>query len=164
VGVNSLNDRWREAIVYKQTFDNGIQHRVAAEQVASRHNQKPHPAATESGATLQAGRSGSRAVAADPEAKLKIDRKPNCYRVMDIFRSWASLALLAFESQSVVALRVAKMARGDAAAGREAFLMITEKIHEGGVAAILLASGASHRQIVKRYRRRVRANARRLVR
>ena len=77
---------------------------------------------------------------------------------------WLSLALLAIESNHVVALRCAKLARGGPAAAPEFTRMITEKMHEGVAAAQTLMSGGSHETIIAGYRKRVNANARRLKR
>jgi hypothetical protein len=85
-------------------------------------------------------------------------------RARSIFHSLRSLTLLALEPQQVIALRATKIARGDAAAVREVTLMINEKIFEGAVAAGSIMRGTSHDKIIKRYRRRVRANAKRLAR
>ena len=77
---------------------------------------------------------------------------------------WLSLALLAMESNHVIALRCAKLARGGAAAGPEAARMITEKMLEGAAAAQTLMTGGSHEKVIAAYRKRVKANARRLSR
>jgi hypothetical protein len=79
-----------------------------------------------------------------------------------MFRAWSNLAMLALESQQVVALRLMKLAAGGPAAAAEMNLMTFEKVealvHESG--QILL--GATHDSVVKRYRKRVRSNRRRL--
>jgi hypothetical protein len=81
-----------------------------------------------------------------------------------MFTAWANLAMLALESQQVVALRLMKLAGGGPAAASEASLMTVEKLealaHESG--RIFL--GATHASVVKRYRKRVRSNRRRLSR
>jgi hypothetical protein len=81
-----------------------------------------------------------------------------------MFTAWANLAMLALESQHVVALRLMKLAAGGPAAAREMNLMTFEKMealaHESG--RMLL--GDTHARVVKRYRTRVRANRRRLSR
>ena len=77
---------------------------------------------------------------------------------------WVSIALLAIESNQVIALRCAKIARGGAAAGPEMTRMITEKMLEGAAAAQTLMSGGSHEKVIASYRKRVKANARRLNR
>src|SRR6476469_2327640 len=76
-----------------------------------------------------------------------------------MFTSWM---MLAFEANGVVALRLMKLARGDRNARREAELMISEKIHAAFEATASLMAGASADEIVRRYRRHVAANAKRL--
>ncbi|MGY2049883.1 hypothetical protein [Methylobacterium sp. JK268] len=75
---------------------------------------------------------------------------------------WLRLSIetthLAAEAGEVVARRLAMFARGDAGAAREAHRMVAEKVRAAGEAA--LSGGAL--PAVKLYRRRVRANARRL--
>jgi hypothetical protein len=88
---------------------------------------------------------------------------------------WMRLSLnafqLAIEAQSVIALRLMKMAAGDAAALAESQLMVTEKAEAALIANAHLAvgmmtgsglSGAPKAQA--HYRRAVRANRRRLAR
>ena len=81
-----------------------------------------------------------------------------------IFMVWPNLAMLALESQQVVALRLMKLAAGGPAAATEIHLMTVEKLealaHESG----RVLSGASHASVIKRYRKRVRSNRRRLSR
>ncbi|KQO67541.1 MULTISPECIES: hypothetical protein [unclassified Methylobacterium] len=83
-----------------------------------------------------------------------------------MFGSWWKLGmdatLLAMESQQVIALRLAKLATGGAAAQAEAQHMVTEKIMAAQEAALLIATGGSTAGVVAGYRRKVRANARRL--
>lgn len=85
---------------------------------------------------------------------------------MLMFGSWWKLdmdaTLLAMESQQVIALRLAKLATGGAAAQAEAQHMVTEKIMAAQEAALLIATGGSTAGVVAGYRRKVRANARRL--
>ena len=78
-------------------------------------------------------------------------------------------ALLAFESQQVIALRLAKISRGGADAPREAQLMVSEKLAtmaEGGQMMLHAALGGQQDlgadSIIQLYRRKVRANKRRL--
>ena len=73
-------------------------------------------------------------------------------------------AMLAFESQQVIALRCAMFATGGSAAQAEAQRMVTEKFMAAGEAALLVATGGTPAGIVAGYRSRVRANARRLSR
>ena len=57
-----------------------------------------------------------------------------------------------------------KLVRGGKQARREAELMVTEKIDAAFEAGTRLLAGASGDEIVRRYRRRVAANAKRLKR
>jgi hypothetical protein len=75
---------------------------------------------------------------------------------------WVSMALLAIESNHVIALRCAKLAREGHGAGPELTRMITEKILEGAAAAQTLMTGGSHEKVIAAYRKRVQANSRRL--
>lgn len=75
-----------------------------------------------------------------------------------------SLMMLAVEANGVVALRMMKLMRGGTRAGREAGLMVSEKIRAAFEATANLMAGASGDEIVHRYRRRVAANAKRLGR
>lgn len=83
-----------------------------------------------------------------------------------MFGSWWKLGmdatLLAMESQQVIGLRLALLATGDRAAQVEAQRMVSEKIMAANEAALLLATGGSTARVVAGYRRKVRANARRL--
>jgi len=71
-------------------------------------------------------------------------------------------AMLAADSQRVIALRLFRMARGGKAAHDEAHRMVSEKVAAAGNAASAMAFGASPASIVKDYRRVVSANMRRL--
>nr|WP_249163551.1 hypothetical protein [Bradyrhizobium diazoefficiens] len=75
-----------------------------------------------------------------------------------------SLMLLAFEANGVIALRMMKLMRGGRIARREAELMISEKIRAASEASASLMAGASGDEIIRQYRRRVAANAKRLGR
>ena len=66
------------------------------------------------------------------------------------------------EAQRVIALRLAKLARGDAAARKEAQRMANEKIAASIEAGLTLASGGSPERVLRRYRALMRANAKRL--
>ncbi len=77
-------------------------------------------------------------------------------------RLFLNSALLAFESQLVVGLRLSRFALGGPGAGVEAQRMVTEKVAAAIEAAGTLASGGSPHRVFKGYRRKVRANARRL--
>jgi len=73
-----------------------------------------------------------------------------------------SLMLLALEANGVIALRMMKLMRGGRNARREAELMVSEKIKAAVEASASLMAGASGDEIVRRYRRYVAANAKRL--
>ena len=73
-----------------------------------------------------------------------------------------SLAILAVEANHVVGLRMMKLMRGGSGARREAKLMISEKIDAAAKAGASLMAGASGDEIVRQYRKRVAANAKRL--
>jgi hypothetical protein len=76
----------------------------------------------------------------------------------------ASLMLLAVEANGVIALRMMKLMRGGRSARREAELMVSEKIRAAFEATANSMAGASGDEIVRRYRRHVAANAKRLGR
>jgi hypothetical protein len=76
-----------------------------------------------------------------------------------MFRSWMMLGL---EANRVVGLRVTRMMLGGASARREAKLMVTEKMEAALEANTRMMTGASADEIIRIYRRRVAANARRL--
>lgn len=80
--------------------------------------------------------------------------------------SWMKLGmdatLLAMESQQVIGMRLAMLSMGGSAAQAEAQRMVTEKIMAANEAALLMATGGSTARVVAGYRRKVRANARRL--
>jgi hypothetical protein len=78
-------------------------------------------------------------------------------------------AMLAIEAQQVIALRLTKMAFGGPAAQKEAELMVSEKLAamaEGGQMMMMGALGGRQDmnadKVVELYRRKVRANRRRL--
>lgn len=75
---------------------------------------------------------------------------------------WYDATMLAMEAQEVIFLRVLKLAAGGPKAQAEARRMITEKAVAGAAAATKLLSGGSPRGITADYRRKVKANARRL--
>lgn len=83
-----------------------------------------------------------------------------------MFAPWWKLGMdatmLAFESQQVIGLRLAMLSLGGSAAQVEAQRMVTEKMVAAGEAALLVASGGTAASVVAGYRRKVRANARRL--
>jgi hypothetical protein len=75
-----------------------------------------------------------------------------------------SLMMLAVESNGVIALRMMKLMLGGKRARREAELMVNEKMKAAFEASASLMAGASGDQIIRRYRQRVAANAKRLGR
>ncbi|AWB21591.1 hypothetical protein DA075_12240 [Methylobacterium currus] len=85
-----------------------------------------------------------------------------------MYDSWLRLGFdtvrLGLEAQTVVALRLAKLSLGGAAAQAEAQRMVTEKLEAAAEAAMTLATGGTAERVVRDYRRKVRANARRLSR
>ena len=72
------------------------------------------------------------------------------------------MAMLAVEANHVVGLRIMKLMQGGRGARREAKLMISEKIDAAAKAGTSLMAGASGDEIVRQYRKRVAANAKRL--
>jgi hypothetical protein len=86
---------------------------------------------------------------------------------------WANMAfqgtMLAIEAQQVIAMRLTKMALGGPHVQREAELMVSEKLAamaESGQLLMTAAFGGEHDlgagKVVRLYRRKVRANRRRL--
>jgi hypothetical protein len=80
-----------------------------------------------------------------------------------MFRYWSNLAMLALESQQVIGLRMMKLATGGSGAHAEAHRMVSEKVTEANNAAMSLMMGGSADSVVRNYRRKVRANVRRLT-
>jgi hypothetical protein len=80
---------------------------------------------------------------------------------------WMKLAtdatMLALESQTVIWTRLSQAAMGQGTAA-ENLLMVTEKMTAFAEAATTIATGGSAHKVVKDYRRKVRANAKRLRR
>ena len=76
--------------------------------------------------------------------------------------AWYGLAMLGFESQQVIALRMLKLALGGPAAQAEASRMWLEKFAAAAHAGERLMKGDSSGKLIAGYRRKVRANARRL--
>jgi hypothetical protein len=77
--------------------------------------------------------------------------------------SFAS-ARLCYEAQEVVNLRVTKLASGDLDSHAEAQRMVAEKGFALAEAVATLSSGGSMQAVIRRYRRHVRSNKRRLSR
>jgi len=84
-----------------------------------------------------------------------------------MYGKWVKLALdtslLAFECQLVIGLRLMKLTLGGPAASREANRMVAEKLTAFEEAAVKVATGGTTRSVIKGYRRKVRANRRRLT-
>ena len=81
-----------------------------------------------------------------------------------MYRSWLNLMMLAAESQQVIWLRTMRLAAGGTKAHSEASRMTSEKLWAAGQESGRLFLGASSESVVRRYRKRVKANARRLSR
>jgi hypothetical protein len=77
-------------------------------------------------------------------------------------RMFRSLVMLTLESNRVIAMRCMKLMLGGSKARREAELMVSEKVDAAVQASGRLMAGASGHEIIRRYRRRVAANAKRL--
>jgi hypothetical protein len=85
-------------------------------------------------------------------------------------KPWFEAWQFAAEAQQVIALRMMRFLQGDASSGPEAALMVTEKMAaaaeaHGAAAAALLGGQSLHTALQRAatpYRRRVRANRRRL--
>jgi hypothetical protein len=69
--------------------------------------------------------------------------------------------MLAIESQQVICLRTIKIAAGGKKAHKEARLMVSEKVAAGLYEGWRLMTGGSAQGVVKGYRKKVQANARR---
>jgi hypothetical protein len=82
-----------------------------------------------------------------------------------MFPSWIRLsietAMLGLEAQSVVWTRMSQMALGQGSPA-ENLRMVTEKMAAFGEAATTVAMGGTAHKVVRGYRRRVRANIKRL--
>jgi hypothetical protein len=84
-----------------------------------------------------------------------------------MFFPWMKLAtettMLTLEAQMVIWTRLSHAATGRGSVS-ENMLMVTEKVTAFAEAAATIAGGGSPHKVVKGYRRKVRANARRLRR
>ena len=80
------------------------------------------------------------------------------------WKTGMDMAMLGLEAQGVIAQRMAMFAMGGPAAQVEAQRMIEEKFWAAGETAVLVASGASNGKVIRNYRRKVQANAKRLGR
>jgi len=79
-----------------------------------------------------------------------------------MFKVWLEMSMLAFEAQQAIWLRSMKIAAGGRSADREARLMVTEKVSAAQNAVLQAATGTAPASIARGYRRKVRANVRRL--
>ncbi len=79
-----------------------------------------------------------------------------------MFKLFVEMSMLALEAQQAIWLRGMKLAAGGPAAEREANLMVKEKVSAGQNAILKAATGSAPVGIVRGYRRKVRANVRRL--
>ena len=82
----------------------------------------------------------------------------------DAARLGYDAARLGYEVQTVMTLRMLKLARGGKAAETEARRMVAEKGMAFAEAASTLATGGSMKKVVRRVRSRVNKNKRRLSR
>ena len=84
------------------------------------------------------------------------------------FRAWLDFAFasarLCYEAQEVVNLRLTKIARGGVDRHTEAQRMVVEKGFALAEAVATLSGGGSMQKVIRRYRRHVRTNKRRLTR
>lgn len=73
-----------------------------------------------------------------------------------------SMAMLAFEAQGVIAQRMMMFGLGGPKMQAEMNRMVTEKMLAAAHAGIQIASGSSQAAVIDGFRRKVRANSRRL--
>lgn len=81
-----------------------------------------------------------------------------------MLRLFLEMSMLAFEAQQAIWLRSMKIAAGGPAAKRETDLMVKEKVSAAQTAVLRAATGTGPIDIARGYRRKVRANVRRLSR
>ena len=81
-----------------------------------------------------------------------------------MLQTWFDLTMLAMESRQVICLRTIKLACGGKRAHKEARLMVAEKVAAALQESGRLLIGARPSSVVKRVRKKVKANARRLSR
>ena len=82
--------------------------------------------------------------------------------MVPVINWWLNNAAFAAECHEVVCLRLMKLAAGGPQAGHEAQRMVSEKMLAAAFAGTQLATGASAERVMRGYRRKVRANSRRL--
>ena len=90
---------------------------------------------------------------------------------LGLFSMGMEFATLASEAQMVIALRLARFAQGHSSSGTEAMRMVAEKAEAFGEAGFRVAAATAQgrpdrapEEVLKLYRKRVRANRRRLSR
>jgi hypothetical protein len=76
----------------------------------------------------------------------------------------AEITRLGLDAQNVIALRTNKIAAGGRAARTEIFRMIFEKVSAAGEAVAIFTMSGSGEKVIRRYRKHVRSNMRRLIR
>jgi len=81
-----------------------------------------------------------------------------------MLKFWFDVSMLGFEAQQVVWQRTMKIALGGRAGEREAVRMVSEKLTAAREASFDLAMGKGPNSLVSGYRKKVRANRRRLSR
>ena len=81
-----------------------------------------------------------------------------------MLQTWFDLTMLAMELQQVICLRTIKLACSGKRAHKEARLMVAEKVAAALQESGRLLMGARPSSVVKRVRKKVRANARRIPR
>ena len=83
-----------------------------------------------------------------------------------LFMNWMKIAgdaaMLGFETQQVMHLRMMKILAGGPKAHSEALRMVTEKTTALAEATMTLSRGGSAQRVIRRYRTLVKSNQRRL--
>jgi hypothetical protein len=79
-----------------------------------------------------------------------------------MFKAWWDIGMLAAESQQVMWLRFMRLAARGPTASAEAQRMVSEKLAIAAPVTAGILTGDSPAKVVKRYRKKVRANRRRL--
>jgi hypothetical protein len=80
-----------------------------------------------------------------------------------MWKSWFELTMLSLEAQSVIGLRLMRLAGGGPLAQVEIEWMISEKIGAAIAATNALATGGSASAVIEIYRKAVRKNEHRLA-
>ena len=81
-----------------------------------------------------------------------------------MYNPWVDLCFSAMEAQQVIWLRTLRIAKGGKPAEREAKRMISEMIKAAGRAGAMVATGAPAGEVGRMYRKKIRANRKRLSR